>query len=50
MDRSDHRFHRHSPADGIRNDLLRRSMLNKVKALPGIMLGRVFQYNPPSTI
>jgi hypothetical protein len=42
MDRSDHRFHRHSPADGIRNDLLRRSLLNKVKALPGIMLGRVF--------
>ena len=46
MDRSDHRFHRHSPADGIRNDLLRRSMLNKVKALPGIMLGRAFNlYN-----
>ena len=37
---------RHSPADGIRNDLLRRSMLNKVKALPGIMLGRVFFYLP----
>ena len=42
MDRSDHRLHRHSSADGIRNDLLRRSMLNKVNTLPGIMLGRVF--------
>ena len=46
MDRSDHRFHRHSPADGIRYDLLRRSMLNKVKALPGIMLGRAFSIQP----
>ena len=46
MDRSDHRFHRHSPADGIGYDLLRRSMLNKVKALLGIMLGRAFNlYN-----
>ena len=42
MDRSDHHLHRHSPADGIRNDLLRRSLLNKVKALPGIMLGRAY--------
>ncbi len=31
MDRSDHRLHRHSPADGFRNDLLCRSLLNKVK-------------------
>ena len=40
MDRSDHRLHRHSPADGIRNDLLCRNMLNKAKALLSIMPGR----------
>jgi len=37
-----HDLRDHSPADGIRNDLLRRSLLNKVKTLLGIMLGRVF--------